>query len=273
MARVELPVLVTNPATGLPVSGASVAISQRSNAAAVTWWTAESGGTSSTAAVVTDANGRATAWTARGAYNLTISGAGLTTYVEPWDAMTAPDLSGETLWLGDGTILDRQIATGLDAAKLTAGTLPASAYPASSIATTALIDATVPVAKLAAGTGTRLLAALVPGGYTLSVSSTTTLLASTAVTHNGRAGIAVLIHTWRATGSSGGPTFRLYLDGTIVSTQNYAVTSSLERGMVTLIYNYASLSGSHNWLVDATQGAGSQVNGDGTGLLLLFETY
>src|SRR4051812_26100727 len=124
MARASISVVVTSPATGLPVSGASVAVSQRSNAAAVTWWSAETGGSSSTAALTTNANGRVSGWVDRGAYNLTISGAGLTTYVEPWDAVPAADLGGDTLWLPDTGIDNRQLASGLDAAKLTTGTLP-----------------------------------------------------------------------------------------------------------------------------------------------------
>jgi hypothetical protein len=265
-----------NPTTGLPVNGASIAISQRSTAAAVTWWTAETGGSSSTAAVVTDTSGRGTAWVARGAYNLTISGSGITTYVEPWDAIPASDLGGDTLWLPDLSVTNAKIASGLDAAKLTSGSLPASVYGSNTIPGTALQDASVTVAKMAAGSGTRLLGAYPLLEYTLNASSTVTLTqpSNIAVTHNNKGGYAVMLHSFRATSATAaGPTFRIQVDAGVVASQAYSVTSVSEIGMGSIAYAYSSLSGSHNWLVDITQTGGSTILGDGNGLLLLFEQY
>lgn len=274
MARVELPTVVLNPTTGLPVNGASIAITLRSNAAAATWWTAETGGSSSTASVVTDTSGRGTAWLARGAYNLTISGSGITTYVEPWDALPASDAGGDTAWLPDLSVTNAKIASGLDAAKLTTGVLPASVYGTNIVPGTALQDNSVTIAKMAAGSGTRLLAAYSLAEYSLAASSTATLLASTAVTHNNKAGFAVLLHSFRATSATAaGPTFRLQIDAGVVASQAYSVTSAAEIGMATVVYSYSSLSGSHNWIADVTQTGGSTIIGDGNGFLLLLEQY
>lgn len=113
MARVELPIVVLNSSTGLPVNGASVAVKFRSSGLNATWWTQETGGTSSTAAVTTDANGRATAWLDRGAYNCTISGTGITTYTEPWDAAPAADNAIDALWLPDNVIATRHLGDGV----------------------------------------------------------------------------------------------------------------------------------------------------------------
>jgi microcystin-dependent protein len=98
MPRVEVPITVINGTTGLPVSGAAVAIAYRSSGTAAPWWTSESGGTSSTSAVITDAQGRVNAWVDRGAYNLTVTGTGITTYTEPFDAAPAVDGSVDAKW-------------------------------------------------------------------------------------------------------------------------------------------------------------------------------
>jgi hypothetical protein len=112
MARVEVPITVLNSSTGLPVNGAAVAITHRSTGNPATWYSAETGGTSSTASVVTDANGRLSAWVERGSYNLAVTGTGITPYTEAWDAVPASDGSIDSPWLSDnlGTLL------GLDSA-------------------------------------------------------------------------------------------------------------------------------------------------------------
>lgn len=113
MARVELPIVALNSTTGLPVSGASVAVKLRSSGLNATWWTAETGGTSSTAAITTDSSGRVTGWVDRGAYNCIISGTGITTYTEPFDASPAADNAIDALWLPDNIIANRHLADGV----------------------------------------------------------------------------------------------------------------------------------------------------------------
>lgn len=124
MARVEVPIVVINSATGLPVNGASVSITRRSSGTAATWFTAETGGLGSTAPVVTDANGRVQAWVDRGAYNAQISGTGITTYTEPFDAAAAGDATVDSIWIPDGTIgwIKMNVADGaIPASKIGAG--------------------------------------------------------------------------------------------------------------------------------------------------------
>jgi microcystin-dependent protein len=109
MARVEVPITVLNSTTGLPVNGAAVAISHRSTGSPATWYPSESGGTASTAAVISDAQGRISAWVERGAYNLGVTGTGITPYTEPWDAVPGGDLSADVAWISDLALLPGEI--------------------------------------------------------------------------------------------------------------------------------------------------------------------
>ena len=109
MARVEVPVVVINSSTGLPVNGAAVAVSHRSTGTPATWYSAETGGTSSTAALITDANGRVTGWVERGAYNLAVSGTGITNYTEAWDAAPAGDATVDSIWVSETVLLPGEI--------------------------------------------------------------------------------------------------------------------------------------------------------------------
>lgn len=104
MARIEVPIVVNNSATGLPVDGAAVSITRRSNGSAVTWWPSETGGVGSTSAVITDSNGRVDAWVERGAYNAQISGTGITTYTEAFDATPGADQTVDTPWLATNVL-------------------------------------------------------------------------------------------------------------------------------------------------------------------------
>jgi len=67
MARVEINEVVFNSA-GRPTAGASVTIYASNGSTRATWYTAESGGTSSTADAVTDSGGRIDAWVEQGTY-------------------------------------------------------------------------------------------------------------------------------------------------------------------------------------------------------------
>lgn len=128
MARAELPITVINATTGVPVAGASVAVKYRSSGANATWWTQETGGTSSTAAITTDSAGRATGWFDRGAYNCTISGTGITTYTEPWDAIPAADNAADALWLPDNIIVARHLSAAAISAVVPTGTILSYAF-------------------------------------------------------------------------------------------------------------------------------------------------
>ena len=89
MARVEIPTVVLDPATGSAIAGASVEVRNRTTGNLSTVYLAETGSTTVTNPRVTDAYGRVNGWVERGPYQLEISGSGLTTYIEYLDAVPA----------------------------------------------------------------------------------------------------------------------------------------------------------------------------------------
>lgn len=281
MARIEVPVTVLNTTTGLPVNGASVAISHRSTGAPATWYTAETGGTASTASAVTDASGRVLAWTDRGAYNLTISGTGLTTYTEPWDAAPASDGAIDTLWLPDGGVTNAKLASGIDASKLTTGTLPSARIGTGAIASSQIADGTIAIGDLAAGVGSRLL-----GGFELSkfsIGNNSDLQIGTGVvTHNGKGGFAVLMHnahhndsSW--SGQAAGSLnmwFRIKRAGVTVHTVDLDPQFGQQHASGHGFHSFGTLSGAVTWSV--TVGIGNipvTLENHGRGVLLVFENY
>lgn len=101
MARVRVPIAVIDPA-GNAVAGASVTVNKRSTGIAATLYVAETGPTTTANPTATDAYGRVTAWVDRGAYNAVISGTGITTYTQPFEAGAAADQAIDDLWLPYG---------------------------------------------------------------------------------------------------------------------------------------------------------------------------
>lgn len=98
MARVRIPIAVIDPA-GNAVAGASVNVQKRSSGTAATLYQAETGPTTVSNPTTTDSFGRIQAWVDRGSYNAIISGTGLTTYTQPFDAAAAGDLTVDSAWL------------------------------------------------------------------------------------------------------------------------------------------------------------------------------
>lgn len=94
MARVELLVTVDKIVSSnlQPVSGASVLVKLRSTGNPVTVYAAETGGTTVSNPLVTDANGRVNGWVDEASLVLTISGSGITTYNQPYEASRADEL-------------------------------------------------------------------------------------------------------------------------------------------------------------------------------------
>jgi hypothetical protein len=275
MARIEVPITVMNPTTGLPVNGASVAISQRVGGTAATWWTAETAGSSSTNAVITDALGRASAWVARGTYNLTVSGAGLTTYVEPFDALPAADKGGDGIWLPDAAVTNVKVASGLDASKLTTGSLPSTAHGANTIPTSALQSASVTMAKMATGAGQRVLGASGNFGGNLSAGGSIATLGTVGpLTHNSRPALCLFFIHFLASTLSGSVVYRIKLDGTSVATQSVSMidATTVHTGIVSVVYTSASLSGSHTWTAGADQTGGNTVYHQGA-VMIVLEQY
>lgn len=98
MARVEIPILVIL-STGLPAVGASAQVNIR-NSVAATVFSGETGGTTVTNPLTTDANGRIEGWVDEGSYDIVISGSGITTYTQRFEA----NRGDGTTKIGDGAI-------------------------------------------------------------------------------------------------------------------------------------------------------------------------
>lgn len=95
MARVEINATVDKVLTDAdlvspyetPMVGASVLVSNRVGGAPATVYGAETGGGTLPNPLTTDANGRIEGWVDPGSYNLQVSGAGITTYTQPYEAV------------------------------------------------------------------------------------------------------------------------------------------------------------------------------------------
>jgi hypothetical protein len=103
MARVKIPITVID-ANGNAVAGASVHVKHRQGGATAIAYQNETGPTTVTNPLLTDAYGRLSSWVERGTYVADITGTGISPYSEPFDAAPAGDRSIDTLWLPASTI-------------------------------------------------------------------------------------------------------------------------------------------------------------------------
>ena len=260
MARAEVPIVVLNGTTGLPVNGASVAITNRPGGTPATWFAVETGGTGSTAAVITDANGRVNAWVERGAYTLSVTGTGITGYSEPWDAVPGGNATIDTAWITDGAVSNAKLATGIDSAKLT--TIPGSK----------LANADVSFTKLVAGP-LRILGIVPLVPWSLAANGLDLLSASdVALVHNNRPCYAFLSITGVVGTSAAGINHFVRLDGVDNSVSNQIVSAGAVIG-THRFYAAGTLTGSHNWNAVVTLGNNPTTYvGAGQGTLVVFET-
>lgn len=142
MARVEIGEVVLSSA-GTPVSGASVQVNVRASSAA-TVYTTESGGGTSSNPITTDENGRIEGWLEEGSYDLVVSGTGLTTYTQNFEAVAGQNSPGKLLTTtgsmayasSANTLARRAIGSSGDVLTV-AGGLPTWAAPAAVSLTTA----------------------------------------------------------------------------------------------------------------------------------------
>jgi hypothetical protein len=125
MARVELLATVDKIVSSnlQPATGASVLVKLRSTGNPVTVYAAETGGTTVSNPLVTDANGRVNGWVDEASLVLAVSGSGITSYNQPYEAARADQI------------------VSIDGSRVQAGTLPG----------TAIADNSIPNTKLAAG--------------------------------------------------------------------------------------------------------------------------
>lgn len=95
MARVEIDEIVLRSAGSSvsTVAGASIQVNIR-NAGAATVYAAATGGTTLSNPLTSDAYGRIEGWLDEGSYDLVVSGAGLTTYTERFEATSGAGVAG-----------------------------------------------------------------------------------------------------------------------------------------------------------------------------------
>lgn len=92
MSRVEIGEVVFT-GSGVPLAGASVQVNER-DAGAATVYAAEAGGTTVTNPIVTDTYGRIEGWLETGSYDLVVSGSGVVTYTQRFEAVSGSDAGG-----------------------------------------------------------------------------------------------------------------------------------------------------------------------------------
>lgn len=97
MARTPL-YLEVKDTFGNVVPSPVVTVRKRSDNSLATLYQAETGGTTLGNPLAGDSLGRASAYVDRGAYNVAVSGTGITPYTVPFDAAAASDRSLDSLW-------------------------------------------------------------------------------------------------------------------------------------------------------------------------------
>lgn len=93
--RAEIHEVVLNN-TGVPLEGASVQVNVRGGGAA-TVYEAETGGTTVANPIMTTAQGRIEGWLEEGSYDLVVSGTGITTYTQRFEAVSGANSPGKVL--------------------------------------------------------------------------------------------------------------------------------------------------------------------------------
>lgn len=216
MSRVAIPIVVLD-STGAPKSGASVTAKKRSDGTNATVYQNETGGTTVANPMSTDALGRVAGWLERGAYNLVVTGSGITGFTEPFDAAPAGDATLDSAWPAAGSIDATAIGTG-------------------AVTTAEILDATIGLGDLSTAALNNFLKLLTAGdkklafgyvGLTFGGSSKTTSVAT--VTHGLGATPTLILATCSQAagghgvvvnfGSQGSTTFQLVgevVDATVV---------------------------------------------------------
>jgi hypothetical protein len=160
--RTEIPIVVLGP-DGRPLAGAAATVRTRPGGATATVYSAETGTGTSPNPLTSDAQGRVNGWLERGAYDVTITAAGLTTYVEQIDSAPASDSALDALWLPDGVVSTAKIADravtnakladlAVTAAKIADGTITSAKIADGTITGADLADGTITSADIADGT-------------------------------------------------------------------------------------------------------------------------
>ena len=118
--RTEVPAVVIDTA-GNTVLNASIQVNLRSGGAA-TVYAAETGATTTANPLTTNAQGQVTGWLNRGAYNLVVTGPGITGYTDPYDSVPGVDLGIDTAAIADlGVTTAKLAASAVTAEKIADG--------------------------------------------------------------------------------------------------------------------------------------------------------
>lgn len=156
MARVPFQIEVREN-DGDPINTASISLTQRIGGAAVTHWSAESGGVSSAAAIATDANGRsALRWVDPGSYNAAISKAGFTTSTRAFDAargdavnLIADDSIGVSQWADNSITAAKLTSNAITLNKIVANAVTEPKLADNAVSTRTVVVSAVTNAKIA----------------------------------------------------------------------------------------------------------------------------
>lgn len=178
MARVEVPVVVTTTdAQGklVRVSGATVTVNIRGGGLA-TVYAASTGGTTTPNPLTSDADGRVEGWVERGAYDVLVTGIGLSPYTHRFDAAPAGDGSIDTAWLTDASITAPKLASSavtstaiaagaVTSAKMATDSVGSTAIAANAVTSTKIQDGAVTTSKILdqAVTAAKLAPGVTPG--------------------------------------------------------------------------------------------------------------
>lgn len=149
MARTAIPVIVLDDVTGAFVQNAQVSITYRDTSAAIVYQ-AETGGSTRTQPLLTDAQGRVDGWLDRGSYTITIVVPSRPTRTEYFDSSPGGDGSIDGVWISAGAVTGPKLAAdAVDNTKILDGTVGPSELASSAVTTTKIAANAVDSTKLA----------------------------------------------------------------------------------------------------------------------------
>lgn len=151
MARTEIPLIALHPETGDYVEGAEVTIYDRATGSESTSiYTTETGSTESTQPLLTDDQGRITAWADRGRYRIEYTVDALPTTIEYYDSVPGEDESIDTNFLADNSVTATKIATNaVGNSELASGAVASDEIASNAVTNAKINDGSVTVNKIA----------------------------------------------------------------------------------------------------------------------------
>lgn len=149
MARTEIPLVILHPETGDFVENAAVVINKRPSGAG-TVYTNETGETTLTQPLASDAQGRVTGWVDRGKYSATIVLTGFSDTVVNFDSAPGGDSSITTAWIADDSVTNEKISNeAVSTLQLADEAVTTNKLAVAAISSDRLVDGAVTLIKLA----------------------------------------------------------------------------------------------------------------------------